>query len=247
MERGITTYKDGKLIRHDEIASIHGCTIGTQFERGVNSGNIRWNLLKKLNNKDRDTQREIKASHEIFRIKSQLNVPIKSKFIFSRYKKFYPQLTPDTLSRGYQVLVPVSIFITLKENSIFFNHPKFYKLMECRRRSFNLCLKEVYKNNLELYKLFRSDLYRRSYIHQTLIAMTIHFKFPNNFLTLSKGFLEEYYNDFKIKSDHVIIGLISAMVRKVLNNNLNTSTNQVSMFLGISGSVITNNKALWDK
>lgn len=246
MEKGLFLSQEAPL-------SIRPATeLGTQMEKVQTGNGTKWRYFDRLNKTGADynyeTSFEIPAHYEIKRLIAGLDIHHNGGFLARvQYNVgiYYSQMPFGSGSRNVFILSPVALYITGLESFIFINIHALYGLMECKKRQFVDALYRVYRKNKQLYNHIHSDEFRKQYVYNLFLGLKNQFGYPDEFLGLAGKLLSTHFEGLKNRKDTVVAVLLFARCKEFMGRALSTTYTEVCGFLGVSQSVINNNKDLW--
>lgn len=220
-------YKEEKI--QNEVFSKR--EIGFKCERSNYSQFCRLNKLQRSANSFK--RKEARFYHEITRILTALHLPLsKRPELFKKVKKIHDALTPGTKYRNPKKLVPITIYMYMKENMISVNKYTLLKVSEITKKEFNSFLITI--------KMFfpRYDEEKRiDYITQKIMEISEEYNLNMEFYFFSKKILHKLWDLIKHTTEDVIAGLVCSITTLCAYRD-KLKVNEICRTLGIQMSTI---------
>ncbi len=222
-----------EVLQHSVLA---GTTIGTQKERRKFTNSIHLNKLNKIHS-IQETEKAVntKARKEIKRIFGHLHLPAsKMEIVFSSFKDLRSKLQSGTKYRSPQKLVPISIFMTMKLNTISINEEELLDVSNITKKEFN-----SFKLQLSKFIPHYAMRNRKQYILQKIMEIREHFGLDMHFFYTAKSIMYKLWNSISCTKDDVIAGLACSITSLCCyQEREDVSVNGICRTLGIMMSTI---------
>ena len=218
-----------------QYASLNNYTsIGSSLERLSSSDSSRLQRLQKQQKIiEKDKSIEQSAKIEVSRIFSANSYPDQYRDqVFSTFISLRKKIKERSKYRSVNKLVPLSIFVCFKLNSIPIIESKLLEVSNITKKDFSAFKFRIYEL-LPQYK----NRNREQYILRKIFEVVEHFGLGMDFYYQSKKILLKLWGGVKNTTDLSIAGLVSA-ISILCSNQRKVTVNALCKHLGLGMSTI---------